>query len=290
MEIRARTLLIAAAIMMLCPATRSLAQTEPLVDATRKLEPDPVEICRGLLSDSIDERIAALTAVGVAENLRQNPPGPSYEDLTAVRDVTLIHVRLDDNPDPEVVLTFGQGTYAQGAVFRREGAQWFRVALLNCWCKYERDPLARFLEVRQLVDPRHDDLIVRDSLGGTGVYWRDAVFYRMDNGGLREILRVPEERRNCNTQKPNQRATYCDVTLSRIFYPNWSPQQQAIVVTTVKGRENIPAPRGDFYPSLAGNLINSVPTGCEAFLWNEIGFRFGADATATATYCKPAPK
>lgn len=260
--------------------------TEPLMDVRRPPAPDPIEIVHNLQSIDIDRRIEALREVGVDERLRTKPPGPLYTDFTKVDGVRLIYASLDDGPALDAIVIFKQGPYDQGVIFRRESENWHRVALFNCWCKYERDPLAQFIELRRLVDLKHDDLIVRDSLGGTGVYWRDAVFYRMQNGTPREVLRVREEESNCNTQMAHQSPTYCEALRSTIFYPGWMPNQQAIVVTTVKGREPVPPHQGDFYPPLAGNLVTSVPAGCKAYIWKESAFHFVEDAETTALYCR----
>jgi len=261
---------------------------ELLADTAPNLEHSPTEIVRGLMSIDINERIKALTEIGVSENLRQKPPGPMYTDFTKVDGLRLIYAQLDDDPALEAIVTFSQESYDHAAVYRRAASKWRQVALLECWCKYERDPLAQFLELRRLVDPKHEDLIVRESSGGTGVYWRDALFYRMSHGVLQEILQIPEERRNCNPVAPDGSEAYCEATRSTIYYPQWTPRQQTIVVTTAKGREPMPSPHADFYPPPAYNLTRATPVACQAYVWNQSKFRFIEDAKTTSIYCPSA--
>ncbi|HEV2232272.1 MAG TPA: hypothetical protein VGV68_02570 [Terriglobia bacterium] len=282
-RIRVAALLFAATI--LAPGALWQQPTEPLVDAISQIGRDPTEIVRGLLSNDINERIKALSEIGVSENLRQKPPGPQYEDFTKVDDVRLTWARLDEDPLLEAIITFNQGPYDHAAVYRRAGRKWRRVALLECWCKYERDPLAQFLELRRLVEPKYETLIVRESSGGTGVYWRNALFYRMSDGVLQEILQIPEERRNCNAVAADGSEAYCEATRSTIFYPQWTPRQQTIVVTTSKGREPMPSPLENFYPPPAYNLTRSTSIACQAYIWNQSKFRFIEDAKSTSIYC-----
>ena len=260
---------------------------EPFLNAQKVHVPAPDEIIHGLLSDEMPRRIAALKALGVSEALRRGPQKPGWTDMTKVSDVRLIFTNLDEDRELEALVITAQQSYASAGVFDKQQGQWFRVALLGCWCKYENDPLTRFLELAHLVDPEREDLIVRDSLGGTGVYWRDAVIYRMKGGELREVLRIREEDRNCNTWRPGETATYCEDVRSSMTFPHEDVPRH-IVVVTVKGRIPIPPPIVEARPPFGNIMENPKPVGCKGYAWNEASFRFIEDRLTTSIYCPPA--
>jgi hypothetical protein len=257
---------------------------EPLYESEKTPVRAPEEIVHGLLSVDFSSRVAALKDLGVSEQLHRGPQEPAGDDLTKVSDVRLVYTNLDEGPELEAIVTTTQQSYAVAGIFRRNGDNWFRVAVLGCWCKYENDPLSRFLELAHLVDTGWEDLIVQDSLGGTGIYWRDAVVYRMKAGALREVLRVREEDRWCNTQFPGKRATYCEDTRSFLSFPHESFPRR-VVVSTVKGRIPIPPWVGDTYHPLGDILEGPTPVGCKGYAWDELRFKFIENKETTALYC-----
>ncbi len=268
----------------------SWAQPEPLLNPEKHLVSEPAELVRQLLSAEMSQRIAALEILGVPETLGKPPP-PGWEDFTKVVDARVVYANLDEDPELEAIVVFAQGPYAWAAVLDREDDRWYRVALLNCWCKYEADPLARFIELRTLVDPGRRDLIVRDSLGGTGVYWRDAIMYRMKTGSLHEVLRIHEEKRNCDPTAPPERRG-CSVTRASVSFLQQAASRR-VVVSTVQGQLPVPPPqRGEppVYPPPGDDLRAVIPVGCQGYAWDASRFRFAEDPRTTSIYCEKSKK
>ena len=277
-----RTSLLAGVVLAALPTVK-----EPLLNREKVPVPAPDEIVRGLLSADISQRMAALKAMGVSEELQRGPRGPGWVDMTKVSDVRLVSTNLDEDPELEAIVITTQQSYASAGIFDEQQGQWFRIALLGCWCKYENDPLSRFLELAHLVDQGREDLIVRDSLGGTGIYWREAVVYRMRGGELHEVLRIREENRECNTQRPGKPATYCEDTRNFMSFPHeYVPRR--IVVSTVKGKIPIPSAINETHPPLGDILIQPASVGCKGYAWNESGFQFVEDKSTTSLYCPGA--
>lgn len=270
--------------LFLVSAVASRGQREPLTSPARVPEREPTEIVRALLSPDIQVRIEVLKEIGVPEVFRQVPPGPDYTDETKLNQVRLAFVNLDGDPTLEAIVTFDQQFHREwAAVLKQVKGGWLRIGLLHCWCKYERDPLTGFFEMRSLVDPNRYDLIVRDSLGGTGVYWRDTVIYRMKDNALHEVLRVREEYRECHLTPG-----WCDDTRSDLSFTS-EQSSKTIIVSTVKGRIPLPRPEranSDSYPPLGDRLWHPVPQACQAYSWSASMFLFVPDKHKTLLYCE----
>lgn len=270
-------------LALLFAALNCAAQREPLLDQERRAVAKPVEIVDELLSDNIERRIAVLESIGMPESLRRPPRKPGWVDTTRVKDVRLLIADLDEDAELEAIITFLQEAYATAIVLDGKAGQWYAVARLTCWCKYEPYGLETFIELRHLVDPVQQELIIRDSLGGTGVYWRDLIIYRMRNGTLHEVLRIPEKRRQCSPTVPADVRT-CLVTRADISYLRGAASR-TVVVATFKGEMPVLAAtqNRNWRPYLTEEQ-------CESFVWEESEFRFVVDSEATSRYCEEAEK
>lgn len=258
------------------------------MDTLHRVVPEPSALLRDVTAQDAATRLRALGAVGVPGEFRKMSPGENPE-MTRVTQAQLLFANLDADPDLEAIIVLQQLNYAWAAVFDRRVKAWQRVAFFGCWCKYEHDPLARFLELRSLVEPGRNEIIVRDSLGGTGSYWRDVVVCRMIGGAPREILRIPEERRECDPTGPRKRS--CSEERA-VMSSVWDPHLQAVIVLRERGEVPIPAPVPEtrpgppqWYPPLGDVLHNPKLAYCRAYSWNAHSQIFAPDQSASRIYC-----
>ena len=153
----------------------------------------------------------------------------------------LRHGLLDDS----LQLTFA-------AVAVQRGKQWERVAVLSCWCKYDmnldQDPLAEFVSLRGTSEtdsktPRHQELVVHSSGGGTGVYSQTESHFRVRQNELRTLISFVSSYRNGYPTVTLERRWFTfaqvpDGTLRGVLVEakgSWPPDKSPEIQWTVRG-------------------------------------------------------
>jgi hypothetical protein len=151
--------------------------------------PDPETVLRDLRSDKVEVNTAALRLVGV--NQRTYPRGaPEYARLqySTVGGI---------NPKTVAILTVGQSAFEYAAIVVPSANAWKRIAVLECWCKYES--YEDFVNPQHLADYPDQALVARASGGGTGMYEQTEAWFRIRNGRVELVLSFTSRLRECAT-------------------------------------------------------------------------------------------
>jgi hypothetical protein len=159
---------------------------------------------------------------------------------------------------------------------------WKRLALFSCWCKYDMpidaDALSLFVSFHRVLEtseqsPRHFELVLHGSGGGTGTYSQSEAHYRIHAGRLVNVLSFDNRTWHCDAGMPQP--WFCEIE-RRWFLPRWYGTHQnepggVLVESQAK------FPEAEFNPALIPEL--GEPRGarklsCTPYRWNESMFRF----------------
>jgi len=180
-----------------------------------------------------------------------------------------------------VAVLSGQMTYA-AIVAPTDPNRWTRIAVADCWCKYEltgQDVLHEFVGLHPAPGfiPRElqpFELVLRASGGGTGIYVQNEVHFRIRNRELRQVMSFVSRRRSCVPTDPQQK---CDLE-ARWFVP-----------AMVRGKSGgiLVEGRGEYGPDKTLNVRELEDrhlrhTSCREYAWNDARFRYEPIAQSTS--------
>jgi hypothetical protein len=234
--------------------------------------PVPESLVADLRSLDDQVRFNALVMLGVPSEAAKNRTPDEVELRYASLGTT------DEMQAIVAVMTSGNTVY--GAVAARKGHEWQRIAHFSCWCKYERgDLLGNFVQIEPAPFAR-SELVVHASGGGTGVYAREEVRFRLFRGELRAVLSFVTRFKECPPGHP------CELTL-RWFYPEvWEKTQGGVLVET---HASIPLKAPDMELEIPELQLRSAQAfTCREYKWNENKFLYEAFSTAQNP-CNPSP-
>lgn len=202
--------------------------------------------------------------------------------VNQVDQVILGRIDLDGDEEDDSVISWLKGDVVGAYVLDRVGGKWFQVAELRSWAKYETSPLETFVTLMVVVQShgsgQHNFFAVRDSGGGTGLYYRDMVVYRVRNSQLIEVLRVSSERfRDCSATIPPGKSpsgVECHVVFKEVR-PTVTVREgrPAIEVNTFEGNISMGDPRLESVQGGEGKSEFPL-TRCEYYVWDETEFQF----------------
>jgi hypothetical protein len=206
------------------------------------------------------------------------------EKVATPDQIQLTYAALGSDATQQAVIAVedseGQMTYAAVVVATRNG--WERVAVFDCWCKYEMysglDTLMEFVQLRPApqhgaVTPQRYELVFRASGGGTGIYTQNEAHYRVLRGTLRRVLSFVSNSRSCPP------AEECTIE-KRWFYP-----------TAIDGAAGgiLVSSRDAFSPNRSASDVRmSVrelqdrhlhPPKCRTYKWDEQTFKYTPSGT-----------
>jgi hypothetical protein len=163
-------------------AATAAAATADNVVRVHQFWPSPESVLRDLRSKDEALHLKALERAGVPEAIRVRPSGPATPDQVELRYAALGE---DDTQQAILIVQVLDIVVAVVAVPKR-GA-WERIGLIDCWCKYENEPMDEFVKVVRAHDSKYE-LVGRNSSGGTGVYSQIETHYRVYRGELKPVL------------------------------------------------------------------------------------------------------
>jgi hypothetical protein len=149
----------------------------------------PESVFQDLRSGDDAIRLAAIHLLGANEGLygKGEPRASDLRYVIVGRDALNVAVLTVESQSNE---------YAAVAVLT--AGSWKRVAVFECWCKYET-PLKDFVHVTESYDDGPElQIIARASGGGTGLYEQTEARFGLRNGALKDVLSFVRRRRSCN--------------------------------------------------------------------------------------------
>jgi hypothetical protein len=116
-------------------------------------------------------------------------PGPD--------EVELRYVSPRQRRFEEAIVLVEGSSYAYAAVAVPSANGWKRIAVFECWCKYEDSSfLDDFVRVEYTyhLDP---ELVLRASRGGTGLYEQTEARFALQHGEMKKVMSFTSRRRDC---------------------------------------------------------------------------------------------
>lgn len=247
--------------------------------------PSPESVLDDLRSPNDDTRLTALKPAGLSDEQihksiwsqgNDEPSKAIGQAVVTPNRTQLMYASIGDDATQQAILVLDdslQLTFAAVAV--QKGNRWERVAALSCWCKYdmnlEQDALAEFVSLRGTSEtdpakPKHNELVVHSSGGGTGVYSQTEAHFRVHHNELRNAISFVSRYNNgYPTVRLERRwftfATIPDGTLRRVLVEakgSWPPDKTPEIQWTVRG--------------LRDRHLQTVS--CTAYRWDEKSFRY----------------
>ena len=189
----------------------------------------------------------------------------------------------DSTQQAILAVQVSQMMYAAVAIPQRQG--WERIALFDCWCKYDMaNALGEFLEIRSAPGGTQgrSELVLRGSGGGTGIYTQDEAHYRFYNGSLRRVMSFVSRSRSCPPTDPASKR--CSVEY-RWFYHTTAESGPVSVLFEASGGfpvDKVP-PAAFSLPAFASRYATNLS--CREYVWNEKEYRY--DRSSRETPCSP---
>lgn len=160
------------------------------VNRTHAAWPSPESLVREMRSQDKAVRLKALRLVGTDAN----------EELFADAgpdEIELRYASLGEGRTKQAIVLVEASSYAYAAVAVPELNAWERIAVFECWCKYEDFTLLDDFVRVEYTYRGIPDLILRASGGGTGVYEQTEARFALQGGEQRKVLSFISRRRTC---------------------------------------------------------------------------------------------
>jgi hypothetical protein len=253
--------------------------------------PTPELLVNDLHSKDDKVRLQALRLLGFAEQEthttiwgQTSPTKVIGEAVVTPDQIELEYAALGEDATQQVILAVQasqkQSTFAAVAAPKPHG--WERIAVFDCWCKYEMY-LAESVQVRPTPEPsprtpEHFELILRASGGGTGIYTQDEGHFRIRDNELRDVMSFVSRRRSCPPSEP------CKIE-RRWFYPTAFGNVMGGVL--VEGRGSYASanpPLVDYsLRDLEAGMLREVT--CSTYRWDQQSFQY--EPFSAANPCEP---
>jgi len=238
--------------------------------------PTPESLLQGLRSKNYETSDRALRLIGVP----QTPEAASFEPP---QEAELRYAQLGEDGTQQAIVGVRRDAMLYGAVAAQAGGGWRRIAAFSCWCKYESgDLLGGFVHI-QAAPGAGQELVLRASGGGTGVYAQQQAHFRYVAGELRLVFTFVSRSRNCD---PTQRAPYtCEVQRRWFYVKYWDTVPGAVLVESHMRifPDSDPAPELTDIREL--ELTHAQKFSCKAYKWNSAKFRY--ESFNTPNSCRP---
>ena len=147
----------------------------------------PESVVHDLRSKDAAVRLKAMRLVGVNEDFFGTGDTPAEIDLR--------YTTFGFDDQTAAVITVEQSSFQYAAVAVPMTGGWKRLAVFECWCKYEA-PLDDFVHVAPVVSGQSLELqiMVRASGGGTGLYEQTEAWFRPRRGILEPVISFTRRR------------------------------------------------------------------------------------------------
>lgn len=160
------------------------------INQTHTAWTSPESLVRDLRSQDKAVRLKALRLVGTDTDKEElfADAGPD--------EIELRYASLGGGPTRQAIIMVEAFSYAYAAIAVPSAAAWDRVAVFECWCKYENTLLDDFVRV-EYTHHGIPDLLIRASGGGTGLYEQTEARFALQGGELRKVLSFISRRQDC---------------------------------------------------------------------------------------------
>ena len=149
----------------------------------------PESLVRDLRSQEKAVRLKALQLVGADASAEIfADAGPD--------EIELRYASLGEGRTNQAIVMIEAVSYAYAAVAVPLPNSWERIAVFECWCKYENTLLDDFVRV-EYTQHRFPDLVIRASGGGTGIYEQTEARFALQGKELKDVLSFTNRRREC---------------------------------------------------------------------------------------------
>jgi hypothetical protein len=150
----------------------------------------PESLIRDLRSQDKAVRLKALRLVGTDANEEVfADAGPD--------EIELRYASLGEGRTKQAIVLVEAASYAYAAVAVPSLNAWERIAVFECWCKYEGSTLLDDFVRVEYTYHGIPDLILRASGGGTGLYEQTEARFALEGGEQRKVLSFISRRRTC---------------------------------------------------------------------------------------------
>ena len=152
----------------------------------------PESLVDDLRSQNTAVRLKALQLLGIDANL---------EDLMAdatPAEIELRYASLEGGHPQQAIVLVEASSYAYASVAVHSANAWERIAVFECWCKYEGSTLLDDFVRVEYTQHFIPDLVVRASGGGTGVYEQTETRFALKGRELRTVMSFISRRRVCS--------------------------------------------------------------------------------------------
>jgi hypothetical protein len=256
--------------------------------------PTPEVLVSQLRSNDDHVRLGALRLMGLTDKAayhsiwsQTSPSTVVGQKLLKPDDIRLMYAALGPDSTQQAVIAVldKEGQMALAAVGVPTAKGWKRLAVFDCWCKYDmrsaEDALGQFIQLHPAPEfdptwPQHFELVFHASGGGTGIYGQNEAHFRVRNGRLVPVLSfVSRRERGCETK------TSCDHLEARWFYTSVVQDKPGGLLVTVEGDFNpMSAQKVDWeIRDLQNRYLRSAK--CESYAWKETAFRYVAVGKST---------
>jgi hypothetical protein len=222
-------------------------------------------LLENLRAKDYEIRDRALSLVGV-------PQTTEFASFDLPEETELRYADLGVDGTQQAIIGVRRHAMLYGAVAARGGSRWHRIAAFSCWCKYESgDLLAGFIRI-QAGPGVGQELVLRASGGGTGVYSEQQAHFRYHQGELHLVFAFVSRHRNCDPTEPEPHS--CEVE-RRWFYVNYWDSVPGAVLVESRLRlfpETDPEPKFTSLREL--ELTHAQEFSCKTYKWDKEKFRY----------------
>ena len=265
------------------PTVESIDDT--VIDREHVYWTSPESVLNGLRSSNDETRLSALKLAGLSDQQAhqaiwsEGNEGPSKvigQEVVTPNRTQLMYASIGDDSTQQAILVLDSSLQLTvAAVAVQKGIRWERVAVLICWCKYDmnldQDALAEFVSLRgnsetDPTKPKHYELVVHSSGGGTGVYSQTETHFRIHRNELRNVISFISRYSNGTPTVELERRWFTfaqipDGTLRGVLVEakgSWQPDKSPEIQWTVRG--------------LRDRHLQKIS--CTAYRWEERSFRY----------------
>ena len=246
--------------------------------------PKPESVVDGLRSADAQTRLAALGEMGVAGRSAyvversDKPPYPVIgKQVVAPDEVRLIYAALGDSAQQQAIVAMYWLQIVHAAVAIPTATGWQRIALLDCWCKYDLSPdaLSNFVKIEAAPAvgadiPEHFELVVHGSGGGSGVYTQTEAHFRVHRGELDKVLSFTSRHYSQDPTSPRPE----EMLLRSWFYVSPVENSPGGVLVQAKGDFIGDNPPPAFFQVRNLEIRDLQHFHCTEFKWDEQAFRY----------------
>lgn len=266
---------IASIIALVCQFVPALAASNDefgslVVSREHMGWPSPESLVRDLRSQDEEVRLKALSLIGVPDKVAR--PMLTAPRIAMAEQVELRYAALGGDETQQAIVVGLLGTMVYAAVAIPKANAWERIAVLDCWCKYDGAIVDTFIALEPAHALGRHEFVVRASGGGSGTYGQTEVRFRLYRGELKAVMSFVS--RIQATLDPPQHLRM----ERRWFLPGFPvtlPDGSSDSVSVlVESRGEVPTPPilNFFVPDLQVRYSKGIT--CRAFRWDQLAFEY----------------